>query len=217
MKKTWNSIINFKINILKKLLLSLLVSLGLQTQAQEKLMKVSPFHFADATFNMSLEKELGGDKSVNLTGGIHLVEDGWNYDNEKGLTAEIQLRKYVMNFKNSESKLNGVYVAPFGRLSYFKIHDTYRDWYYEYDSLGNYSESEWTEETTVNASSKSGQAGIVMGVQYIMSDVILFDIFLGGGVQYAVESGNRDRTRWSGDRFNTGVIPKIGFNIGVKL
>ena len=34
MKKTWNSIINFKINILKKLLLVVLVSLGLQTQAQ---------------------------------------------------------------------------------------------------------------------------------------------------------------------------------------
>ena len=98
------------------------------------------------------------------------------------------------------------------------MNHTYRDWYYEYDDLGNYSE--WTEETTVNASSKSGQAGIVMGVQYIMSDVILFDLFLGGGVQYAVEAGNRDRTDWSngsGSRFNTGVIPKIGFNIGVKL
>jgi hypothetical protein len=202
---------------MKKLTLFVITLLGFTTlNAQDFLLKNSPFHFADATFNMSIEKDLGGDKSVNFTGGIHLLEDGWNYDDEKGLTAEIQLRKYVMNFKNSESKLNGVYVAPFGRLSYFKIHDTYRDWYYEYDSLGNYSE--WTEETTVNASSKSGQAGIVMGVQYIMSDVILFDLFLGGGVQYAVEAGNRDRTHWSGGyRFNTGVIPKIGFNIGVKL
>lgn len=185
-------------------------------KSQEKLMKVSPFHFADATFNMSLEKEIGGDKSVNLTGGIHLVEDGWNYDNEKGLTAEIQLRKYVMNFKKSESKLNGVYVAPYGRLSYFRMNDTYYDWYYEYDDLGNYID--WREETSVIASSKSGQAGVVMGVQYIISDVVLVDFFLGGGLQYSIEAGNRD-DRYYGDnfRFYTGVLPKIGFNFGVKL
>ena len=183
--------------------------------AQDILLKNSPFHFADATFKMSIEKELSDDKSVNLSGSIHLVEDGWNYEDEKGLAAEIQLRKYVLNFKNSDSKLNGVYVAPYGRLSYLRMNDIYRDWYYEYDDLGNYSE--WSVESTVNASSKSGQAGCVMGVQYIMSDVILFDFFIGGGVQYVVEAGNRDRYYGNDIRFYTGVLPKIGFNVGVKL
>jgi len=201
---------------MKKSTLFVIALLGFTTlNAQHFLLKNSPFHFADATFNMSVEKELEGNRSVSFSGGIHLIEDGWNYDNEKGLTAEIQLRKYVLNCKNSDSKLNGVYVAPFGRLSYFKMNHTYRDWYYEYDDLGNYSE--WTEETTVNASSKSGQAGVIMGVQYIISNVILLDFFLGGGVQYSIEAGNRDRFDSSGFRFYTGVIPKIGFNIGVKL
>ena len=43
------------------------------------------------------------------------------------------------------------------------------------------------------------------------------NFFLGGGVQYSIEAGNRDRFDSSGFRFYTGVIPKIGFNIGVKL
>ena len=202
---------------MKKITLLAIILLAITTiNAQDILLKNSPFHFADATFKMSIEKELSDDKSINLSGSVHLVEDGWNYEDEKGLAAEIQLRKYVLNFKNSDSKLNGVYVAPYGRLSYFRMHDTYRDWYYEYDDLGNYSE--WTVETTVNASSKSGQAGVVMGVQYIMSDVILFDFFFGGGVQYAVEAGNRFRNHHDiGAKFYTGVLPKIGFNFGVKL
>ena len=54
-----------------------------------------------------------------------------------------------------------------------------------------------------------------MGVQYIMSDVIVFDFFLGGGIQYSIEAGNR--TSNYGSRFYTGVMPKIGFNFGVKL
>lgn len=201
---------------MKKITLLVIALLGLTTvNAQDMLLKNSPFHFADATFKMSIEKELSDDKSVNLSGSVHLVEDGWNYDDEKGLAAEIQLRKYVLNFKNSESKLNGVYVAPYGRLSYFRMNDTYYDWYYEYDDLGNYID--WSVERNVSASSKSGQAGVVMGVQYIMSDVVLVDFFLGGGVQYAVEAGNRNGRHGYGSRFYTGVMPKIGFNFGVKL
>lgn len=201
---------------MNKITLLLITLLAITTiNAQDILLKNSPFHFADATFKMSIEKELSDDKSVDLSGSVHLVEDGWNYEDEKGFSAEIQLRKYVLNFKNSDSKLNGVYVAPYGRLSYFRMHDTYRDWYYEYDDLGNYSE--WTIETSVNASSKSGQTGFVMGVQYIMSNVICFDFFFGGGVQYVVEAGNRDRYYDNEIRFYTGVLPKIGFNFGVKL
>ena len=185
--------------------------------AQERLIKISPFHFADATFNISVEKSMKVDYTLNFSGGIHLIEEGWSSVEEKGITTEFQLRKYVLNFNNSESNLNGIYVAPFAQISYFRMHDLYRNWLYEYDDVtGDYIGS-FLEETNINASSKSGQVGVVMGIQYIMSDVILVDFFLGGGVQYAVESGNRDRYNDIGSRFYTGVMPKIGFNFGVKL
>ena len=60
-----------------------------------------------------------------------------------------------MGFKNLESNLNGVYVKPFGGLSYYRMSETYFDWYYEYDEFGNYID--WREETKVDASSKSIQ------------------------------------------------------------
>ena len=204
---------------MKKVVLVAFAFLSFGTvNSQDKIIKVSPFHFFDGTFNMSLEKSC--EKSgytVNLSGGLHLVEDGWINDNEEGATAEVQLRKYVLNFKNSESKLSGVYVAPYAKLSYFHMEDIYTNWYNEYDDAGNFID--WSEEFSVNASSKSGQAGVVMGVQYIMSDVLVFDFLLGGGVQYAVEAGNRNADRYDGSfaRFYTGVLPKIGFNFGVKL
>ena len=207
---------------MKKIVLLAFLFLSFGTvHSQDKLIKVSPFHFFDGTFNMSLEKSC--EKSgytINLSGGLHLVEESlydMNNGNEEGATAEVQLRKYVLNFKNSESKLSGVYVAPYAKLSYFHMEDNYTDWYYEYDDAGNYID--WSEESYVNASSKSGQAGVVMGVQYIMSDVLVFDFLLGGGVQYAVEAGNRNTDRYDGSfaRFYTGVMPKIGFNFGVKL
>lgn len=64
---------------MKKITLLVIALLGLTTvNAQDMLLKNSPFHFADATFKMSIEKELSDDKSVNLSGSVHLVEDGWN-------------------------------------------------------------------------------------------------------------------------------------------
>ena len=185
---------------------------------KDLLFKNSPFHFAEATFKISIEKELSENESINISGSIHLEEDGWNDHLANGVACELQHRKYVMRFKNLESSLNGVYVAPFGGLSYYRMSETYYNWYYEYDEFNNYID--WRQEIKVNASSKLIQAGIIMGTQYIFSNVILLDFFIGGGIQYAREAGNRNQINnngGSGIRFYTGVIPKIGFNVGVKL
>ena len=197
--------------------LILLVFGFISLKAQQVILKNSPFHFIDGTFKMSIEKEISKNKSINLSGDIHLVEDGWNYDNSKGLSAEIQIRKYVIGFNNSTYSLNGIYVSPFARASYFRMNHMGYNWFYDYDSLGNIID--WRQDFTVKASSKSVQAGILMGSQYVLNDVIAFDFYLGGGVQYSKESGNRSQSNFGGNglRFYTGVIPKIGFNIGVKL
>ena len=42
---------------------------------KDLLFKNSPFHFAEATFKMSIEKELSENKSINLSTSIHLEED----------------------------------------------------------------------------------------------------------------------------------------------
>ena len=40
---------------------------------------------------MSVEKEFSENKSINLSGSIHLVEDGWNYDVAKGIVVNYNL------------------------------------------------------------------------------------------------------------------------------
>ena len=58
---------------MKRITLLAITLLAITTiNAQDILLKNSPFHFADATFKMSIEKELSGDKSVNLSGSSEI-------------------------------------------------------------------------------------------------------------------------------------------------
>ena len=54
----------------------------------------------------------------------------------KAQAMEIQIRKYVISFNNLTYSLNGIYVSPFARASYFRMSHTGYNWFYEYDSLG---------------------------------------------------------------------------------
>ena len=201
---------------MKKIVLVAISLLGFTTiNAQDQLIKISPFHFFDGTFNMSIEKSIKSDYTINLTGGVHLVEDGWNYDNQKGATAEIQIRKYLINW--DEKDMSGIYVAPYGKLAYFRYHDEYAYYTWDYDDMGNIISEDWWNETR-DASVKQYNVGILIGTQYIISDVISLDMFFGGGIQYADVSGSPDYfDGFPLGRFYTGIIPKIGFNFGVKF
>ena len=47
---------------------------------------------------MSIEKEINENKSIDLSGDIHLVEDGWNYDNSKGIGCRNSNKKICDKF-----------------------------------------------------------------------------------------------------------------------
>ena len=194
------------------------------TQAQNSIIKVSPFHFFDATFNMSYEKSISSDKSINLNGGFHLRDrDYISYGETEsvGWTGEIQLRKYLVEYN---SDLSGIFVAPFFKGSYFDI--TYNDdiWYviqesyYDDNGIWYPQEGEYIMETS-NDEIKSVQGGVLMGVQYVIKDAISIEFYLGGGVQYSEVEGNDGNWRYdsSWGRGYKGVIPKIGFNIGAAF
>lgn len=234
------SSINLKKIKMKKITIAVLllfVGFG-SVNAQEEvnaLIKNSPFHFIGNTFHMSYERVFDEDKSFNLSGGFHL--SGYNWDNdaemggvgsvyydrnsEIGWSGEIQIRKYIVNFKNSTSVLNGLYVAPYVKGSYFSEEYSYDNGYY---MEGYYDEEDvWVSacyaEDIVDSDRevKSAQGGVVMGVQYLFVDALSLDFFVGGGVKYAESSGGEaywaDDTIW--DRAYSGVLPKVGFNIGV--
>lgn len=215
---------------MKKLLVVALVFVGMNTYAQDALVKVSPFHFFDATFYISFEKSLEGNRSVQFDGGIRLADDGDDY----GWMGEVQLRKYLFSTKCAgESKLSGFYAGIYTNGKYFKEYNEWTDWktleepYWEYvyneDGTENWEESMWHEgeyeEVTIKESYdiKQGEGGVVFGFQAILNEALSFDVFLGGGVRGAQMDGKKHDNYYDGGRGYTGVVPKAGIAVGITF
>jgi putative salt-induced outer membrane protein YdiY len=177
------------------------------------LIKNSPFHFFDGTFNLSYEKLLMNKKSINLSGGFHLVENGWNDQKQIGWVGELQVRKYLSDNPDL-NQLEGFYVSPYFKGGYYRFEDNYGYWYAIYDENNNYIEDLWYPESTYEI--KNYQLGLVMGYQFIFSDVISLEFLLGGGIQYADNSRNLSNNT-PFDKSYTGVVPKVGFNFGASF
>jgi len=204
---------------MKKVILVFSLVLGVLTSnAQDgakALIKNSPFHFFDGTFNMSYEKTISNSKSLNFSGGFHLQDNSWSSEDDIGWIGDLQLRKYLINFKKQKSVLSGVYVAPYIKGAYFSSEEDWQDYgYYDENDL-------WIEEDYYNSYSKeikNIQGGLLMGAQLLFGNIISLEVFLGGGIQYAeVEGFNSDYYNTSNMKEYTGVIPRIGFNIGAAF
>ena len=68
--------------------------------SQERLVKVSPFHFVDGTFYLTYEKMLKNDNSYVLSAGYNLTENGDQY----GWMGELQFMRYVVRPKIKQFK-----------------------------------------------------------------------------------------------------------------
>ncbi|MBT5090493.1 MAG: hypothetical protein HOM24_05355, partial [Flavobacteriales bacterium] len=128
--------------------------------------------------------------------------------------------KYLINFKKQKSILSGIYVAPYIKSAYFRSEGE-NGWHVQEN--GYYDENNlWIEEVgyynSFSKEIKNIQGGLIMGAQLLFGDVISLEVFLGGGIQYAeVEGFNPDYYNTSDMKEYTGVIPKIGFNIGAAF
>tara|TARA_B100000287_G_C20654694_1_gene788139 strand:- start:1485 stop:2105 length:621 start_codon:yes stop_codon:yes gene_type:complete len=178
------------------------------------LIKNSPFHFFDGTFHLSYERAVSTNKSLNISGGFHFRGDNYynNMQEDIGWNCEIQLRRYLISF-DSDVLLNGIYFSPYFKGGYFKYKEL-SYWYINYDSNGDYYDVFYPESLF---EIKNYQGGLIMGVQMLFKEIIVFDLFLGGGIQYA--ELNRDNFYHSNNgiwgRNYSGVVPRIGLNIGV--
>ena len=174
-------------------------------QAQDKanaLIKNSPFHFFDGTFHLSYEKSLSSNKSINISAGFHLRDNNNYSDNQNiGWIGELQLRRYLLHKVDNKSKLNGFFVAPYVKGGYFSVEE--ENYYYDEDI-----------EYSTTKEIKSFQGGVLMGYQIVFSDIVALEFFLGGGMQYADSDYHVDIYQVKG---YTGVVPRIGFNVGVSF
>lgn len=194
-------------------------SLALQATAQQipaeaaddrsNALKVSLTNFFAYTFHMDYEKHLGGQKgrSIQFSGGISAAERGPSLHKESliGGHGELQFRAYLLP---EAQKLKGLYVAPFAKYNYLEfknIEDLRRNGLI-------------TDTLRMDYTIRSFSSGITMGYQCVFRKIVVLDTYIGGGVRIA-QSTNTSGLTSDFDLLDneayTGVIPKMGFKIGV--
>lgn len=194
---------------MKKIILSnILFLFAISVFGQNTLVKISPFHLVDGTFYTSFEKNLNNDRSLYIAGGYRLSDNGDDY----GWMGELQIRKYLFRFNKSKnlggSTFSGVYGGLYANGKYFsEFEDEY--YHYDYDLVDSY----FFEDYEI----KQGEGGVMMGIQLVFHKKLSLDFFVGGGLRGAEISGNYGRTPYSPERGYTGIVPKVGFDIGISF
>jgi len=191
--------------------------------SQESLIKISPFHFVDGTFYASYEHMLKNENSFTISAGYNLTENGDEY----GWMGEFQIRRYVVKPKitNSyDSPLAGIYAGLYANSKYFLQQDEwYNDnWLLEpyYDANGMYVHGEGHSYEIVKQEYdiKQLEGGVIFGIQMLFSKKFSMDFFLGGGLRYSNIDNNPTNIEFHApERGYTGIVPKIGFELGITL
>jgi len=177
------------------------------------IIKFSPFHFVESTFLMAYERMMPSNKSsIYVNAGIHSRENsnffnGGNPQPSFGFQGEVQYRAYVAVPRETSVRdkgffyFKGIYGGPY---AYFR----YR----------NESSSQWDpitltyDNTPQDITEYSG--GVVMGVQFAIVNKLYMDFYTGGGIKFS-QGGNDNVYRDVTSVGYTGVVPKVGFQIGI--
>lgn len=193
----------------KNIFISLFALFSFSSFSQTTLVKISPFHLLDGTFYTSLEKNLNNDRSFYLAGGYRLSDNGDDF----GWMGELQIRKYLFRFNNSksfgDSPFSGVYGGLYGNGKYFSEFD--QNVSVAYGAADDYY---YTPE---DYEIKQGEGGVMMGIQLVFHKKLSFDFFIGGGLRASEINGNYSRTPYSPERGYTGIVPKVGFDVGISF
>jgi hypothetical protein len=196
-----------------------LLATPLMAWAQEEPMparsvfKVSPLHFFQNTMKVGLErfnKDHSGSFLIAIGGKMGRDEGSSNVSSYQGFSGELQLRKYVkpMQRNNTDAYYHGVFGALYAQGGSFSGEAT-KDGYRTKEHIGNYG------------------GGFMIGYQKTLWDVIFLEGYVGGGVQFA-DRVVKERDPASTSVFDVeysgvlhpafqGIMPKIGFTIGLAL
>jgi hypothetical protein len=195
---------------MKNYILICLFTIGSFTAfSQSSLVKISPFHLFDGTFYTSIEKNLNNDRSFYLAGGYRLSDNG----DDIGWMGELQIRKYLFRFNKSESlgdsPFSGVYGGLYGNGKYFSESESEYSYYdYEIDGFSYYQD---------DYEIKQVEGGVMMGIQFVFHKKLSLDFFVGGGLRASEITGMYRFTPYSPERGYTGIVPKVGFDVGISF
>lgn len=143
---------------------------------------------------------------------------GYTYEGYRGLSGEIQYRKYIRPMKENFSRRNikfyqGVYLAGFVQGGMYT--GKFDEHFYWHPGIA----FDYREDISNCA------AGFMFGIQRSVWEVIFIDAFLGGGFQSMDRDVSGPRIPANGHNpysvlfgpQHQGILPKIGVQIGIAL
>jgi hypothetical protein len=190
--------------------------------------KLSPQHFIDNSLKAGIErfnKTHSGSIAFFITGRIENEENNFDIDGHSGIAGELQFRKYISPMKTRLSKRNnlvnqGIYGAAYLQGGSYSGDFEGENFDYDPNTRQYTNRVEYAyKEKVINYG-----FGFTIGFQKSLWQVIFLDAYIGGGIQFAdnTVTGTRpdyDFQRYSGigDPTYKGILPKIGFQIGIGL
>ena len=209
-----------KNTILYILILLPILGFGQTTHFDQKnAIKISPFEFGKAQFEMSYERYFGDrSSSIILMPSIFLKEN--MRESKEGFQLGAQYRVYLSHIRSDEKS---VFLGFHNIGLYAGVYAQYLDYSedYLYSWWDNETMESYTETMTKDVSATEG--GALIGVQFDITKKILIDFYIGGGIRYSdttdtitevVDPNNYYEDVSVFDPEYKGVKPRIGFQLG---
>ncbi len=192
-------------------------------------LKISPIQFGKSYFEFAYEFGMkGGQSSIQIAPMIMLKRN--NFEEFRGIQGEIQYRNYLKKWNDTETKL-----GPFSNIDFFV--GLYglglsfeRDYTAEFYPNINQMPTVVREDHTRNIFAT--EAGIFVGMKFIVGKRITLDLLAGGGVRYSEIDDSIDNSIYFNEDTNYyyydddnevfdlgyyGVKPKLNLQIGITL
>ena len=188
--------------------------------SRQNAIKISPVEFGKAEFQLSYERYFG-DRSSSLTISPSFILKENSFESKEGIQIEGQYRFYLSHLRKDQRNVFlgfhniGLYTGIY--LRYMDYSEDYQHYWYD-NELGEHQTQEFTK--TVNAT----ESGALIGIQIDITQRILLDFFVGGGIRYTDLTDSKDgvineeiyyEDYGVFDPEYKGVKPRIGFQIGV--
>lgn len=173
----------------------------------KNILKISPFHFIEGTFLLGYER-MFNRSSIMVSAGLHSRERYFQEDPEFGFQEEIQYRYYFAEPKNTGARgrnfffFKGLYAGPYVYHRYRQ--QTVQVW-------------DWIAQENVNVPENINEfaGGVIIGAQVAFSNVVFLDFFTGGGIKRSIGRNPINNFLNITSPGYNGVLPKIGFKLGI--
>jgi hypothetical protein len=178
------------------------------------IVKISPFHFVEGTFLLSYEHLFANQKSsFSISAGMHSRQTYDQTEPAFGTIEELQWRYFVSPPQNRGVGggnflfFKGFYAGPYLYHRYRAQTRTVFDWILQAN-----------QEVKENIHEVS--SGVLLGVELAFGNRLFLDFYTGGGIKrsFGRDNSNPNQSYIPITEVGyNGVIPKIGFMIGVGL